>query len=62
MPFLTVAQAAAKRGLNIATIRRWCALGWVKAIKPGHDYLIDEKSLMEFTPPRPGVKVRKPAE
>lgn len=62
MPLLTVAQAAAQRGLSIATVRRWCKLGWVVAVKPGHDYLIDEESVMSFTPPRPGVKAKKESE
>lgn len=53
---ITIPDAARLRNKTPATIWRWVKLGWITAEKVGRDWLIDRQSLLDFDPPRPGVK------
>ena len=57
--WLTVTDAAARRGVSVETMRRWARDGWVRAVLLGRDWRIDPASLDAFTPPKPGPKVEK---
>ncbi len=47
---LTSAQVAKKLGFTQDHIRRLCGSGKIKAIKPGHDWLINEQDLKVIAP------------
>jgi excisionase family DNA binding protein len=55
--YLTKTQAAQLRGVTERTIQQWIDKGWLTAIQiPGLGYLINEKDLQAFTPPKPGPR------
>lgn len=45
---MTSAQAAKKLGFTQDWVRKLCIEGKIRAIKPGHDWLIDEKDLKDI--------------
>lgn len=52
---LTPEQAAERLNLKPRMVRRWCQRGQLGR-KYGGRYLIDEKELASFKPPKPGPK------
>lgn len=55
--YLTKAQAAQQRGVIHQTIQQWIDKGWLPAIQiPGLGYLINQKDIQAFTPPKPGPR------
>lgn len=53
---LTLSEAATLCGFGPFTIRHWCEEGKIKARQSNKVWLIDRQSLLDFIPPRPGVK------
>ncbi len=51
---LTVAEAAAVKGVSTRRIRALCEAGRIRAEKVGRDWLIDPKALDRFEPLPPG--------
>jgi excisionase family DNA binding protein len=48
MALMTAAKAAIKLGISHSHLRKLMRDGLIKAKKPGHDWLIDERSLKGF--------------
>ncbi len=51
---LTTAQAARELGLSSARVRQYIALGRLRAIKPGQDYLLTRAEIANFIRNPPG--------
>lgn len=52
--YVTVAEAARSKGVNVETIRRWIKTGALRAIKAGQTYLVRAEDLDAITPSRRG--------
>jgi excisionase family DNA binding protein len=47
--YITTSEAAARLGVNIRTIQRWCRSGQLDARKPGRDWLISREAVEAMT-------------
>lgn len=54
MQLLSVTEAAQRRQVDPATVRRWCISGALPARKIGSQWAIAVDDLDRFTPPPPG--------
>ncbi len=53
--YLTLAQVAQRRGVYPQTALYWVTRGWLPGIRiPGLGYIVDERDLKAFTPPKRG--------
>jgi len=57
---LSVTEAAAARGVDVSTVRRWCSTGILKAQRLGaRSWMIDAADLDGFEAPKRGAPRRK---
>ena len=61
-PFVTVQEAADQLGRSIATIRRWCDSGRLRAHKVGKEWLVDRDSVTAHRPRRSKPTGGRPLE